>query len=86
MNIGKKIRELRVAKLMTQSELVGNEITRNMLSRIESDKALPSLSTLLFLSERLGVSAGYILDEERTLYESIYKKLKETKNWFLVFN
>ena len=31
MNIGEKIRSLRVAKLMTQSELAGNKITRNML-------------------------------------------------------
>lgn len=69
MSVGTRIKELRRAKGLTQSDLVGGEITRNMLSRIESDKALPSLSTLLFLSERLGVSAGYILDEERTLFE-----------------
>ena len=36
MNIGQKIRSLRVAKLMTQSELAGNQITRNMLSSIEN--------------------------------------------------
>ncbi len=69
MSVGTRIRDLRKAKGLTQSDLVGGEITRNMLSRIESDKALPSLSTLLFLAERLGVSPGYILDEERTLFE-----------------
>jgi transcriptional regulator with XRE-family HTH domain len=32
MNVGEKIRELRLAKLMTQAELAGDHITRNMLS------------------------------------------------------
>jgi transcriptional regulator with XRE-family HTH domain len=41
MNIGKKIKDLRSAKMMTQSELAGDEITRNMLSRIESGSKRP---------------------------------------------
>lgn len=69
MSIGTKIRDTRKARGLTQSDLVGEEITRNMLSRIESDKALPSLPTLLFLAERLGVSPGYLLEEERSLLE-----------------
>lgn len=63
------MKELRKAKGLTQSDLVGEEITRNMLSRIESDKALPSLPTLLFLAERLGVSPGYLLEENRALFD-----------------
>lgn len=69
MSVGKRIKELRKTKGLTQSDLVGEEITRNMLSRIESDKALPSLPTLLFLSERLGVSPGYLLEEDRALFD-----------------
>lgn len=69
MSVGEKILHLRKEKKLTQSDLVGGEITRNMLSRIEGGKALPSLPTLLFLAERLGVSAGYLLDDERTLFE-----------------
>ena len=69
MSVGTRIKELRKAKGLTQSDLVGGEITRNMLSRIESDKALPSLPTLLFLAERLGVSPGYILEEGRSLFD-----------------
>ena len=73
MNIGKKIKELRTEKLMTQSELAGSEITRNMLSRIENEAALPSLGTVLYLAERLGVAAGYLLsegDEEFTYHKT----------------
>ncbi len=75
MNIGEKIKKLRTAKLMTQSELVGNEITRNMLSRIENGTANPSLETILYIASRLNVSAGFLLAEEGD--EQIYYKHQE---------
>ena len=53
MQIGEKIKKLRTAKLMTQSELVGGEITRNMLSRIENGAAQPSMATVKYIAERL---------------------------------
>lgn len=73
MNIGQKIKSLRVAKMMTQHELAGELITRNMLSRIENGFALPSLQTLTYISDKLGVPAGYLLADEN--YEFGYKKL-----------
>lgn len=78
MNIGKKIKELRIEKLMTQSELAGSEITRNMLSRIENEAALPSIGTVLYLAERLGVPAGYLLSEGDE--EFTYRKSSVMKN------
>lgn len=57
--IGEKIRELRQLREMTQKELAGESVTRNMLSLIENGNALPSLTTLVYLAERLGVSVGY---------------------------
>ena len=78
MDIGKKIKKLRTEKLMTQSELTGGEITRNMLSRIENGAALPSLGTVVYLAKKLGVPAGYLLSEGDE--EFIYNKLSVTKN------
>ena len=75
MNIGEKIKKLRTAKLMTQSELVGNEITRNMLSRIEHGAATPSLETICYIASRLNVSPGFLLAEEGD--EQIYYKHNE---------
>ncbi|MBQ9086206.1 MAG: helix-turn-helix transcriptional regulator [Clostridia bacterium] len=75
MNIGEKIKKLRTAKLMTQSELVGNEITRNMLSRIEHGAANPSLETICYIASRLNVSPGFLLAEEGD--EEIYFKHNE---------
>ncbi|MBQ8005809.1 MAG: helix-turn-helix transcriptional regulator, partial [Clostridia bacterium] len=60
MNIGEKIKNLRTSKLMTQKELAGEEITRNMLSQIENGSASPSLQTLRYLAARLGVPVGYL--------------------------
>lgn len=75
MNIGQKIKTLRTEKFMTQSELAGNEITRNMLSRIENGAAQPSLDTLRYLAARLNVSPGFLLAESGD--EAIYLKHKE---------
>lgn len=78
MDIGKKIKKLRIEKLMTQSELTGGEITRNMLSRIENGAALPSLGTVVYLAGKLGVPAGYLLSEGEE--EFIYHKTAVMKN------
>lgn len=46
---------------MTQKELVGKTITRNMLSKIENDTATPSVRTLEYLAQALSLPAGYFL-------------------------
>ncbi len=84
MDIGKKIKDLRSAKLMTQTELAGHEITRNMLSRIENGAALPSVGTVIYLSERLGVHPGVLLsdgDDDKVFIKN--NLLKNIKRAFL---
>ncbi len=61
MTLGQRIREARLDKRLTQQELVGEYITRNMLSKIENDSATPSVRTLEYLAERLGLSPGEFL-------------------------
>jgi len=78
MNIGEKIRSLRVAKLMTQSELAGNQITRNMLSCIENGSAQPSLSTIRYIAKALNVPVGFLLAEEGD--ELVYQKMSGLPN------
>ena len=62
-DIGRRIREARISAGLTQEELAGGEITRNMLSRIENGAALPSLPTLCALADRLGIPAGAFLGD-----------------------
>lgn len=78
MNIGEKIRSLRIAKLMTQSELVGDRITRNMLSCIENGSAQPSLSTVSYIAGRLNVPIGFLLADEGD--EIVYQKMNSLAN------
>lgn len=74
MTLGEKIKALRKERQMTQQFLAGEEITRNMLSAIEHDSALPSLGTLKVLADRLDVPAGYFLTEEEDLFA--YQKMQ----------
>ena len=78
MNIGKRIRQLRLSKLMTQADLAGDQITRNMLCNIERGTALPSLPTAMYLAGRLGVPVGLLLAEEGG--EFPYRKMIEMPN------
>lgn len=80
MKIGEKIKRLRTEKLMTQSELVGGEITRNMLSRIENGSVTPSLETVRYIASRLNVSPGFLLAEggEEQMYFK-YRELADAK-------
>jgi transcriptional regulator with XRE-family HTH domain len=75
IKIGEKIKSIRNMKMMTQKQLAGERITRNMLSRIENGAALPSLDTVFYLAGRLNVSPGYLLSEgeDEMLFRKIYK-------------
>ncbi|MHB8963069.1 MAG: helix-turn-helix domain-containing protein, partial [Saccharofermentanales bacterium] len=50
---------------LTQQEVVGDFITRNMLSKIENNAATPSVRTLEFLARKLGVPPGSLLGERQ---------------------
>lgn len=63
MELGQRIKEARLAAGLSQSQLCGDTITRNMLSRIEHGTVRPSMTTLRFLAERLGKPVSYFLDE-----------------------
>ena len=65
MTLGEKIRSARIERGMTQKELVGDQITRNMLSRIENDSAMPSMRTLEYIAARLDLPAGYFMADGR---------------------
>ena len=63
MELGQRIKEARLAAGLSQRQLCGDTITRNMLSRIENGTVRPSMTTLQFLAEQLGKPVSYFLDE-----------------------
>jgi len=64
LSLGKKIRQLRIDRKITQQELVGDFITRNMLSQIENDVATPSIKTLQYIAEHLEVPLSFLMINE----------------------
>ena len=64
MELGEKIRNARIEMGLSQRELCGEEITRNMLSLIENGAAKPSMRTLQYLAGRLGKSVSFFLEEK----------------------
>ena len=64
MSLGEKLRQARLDAGLSQRELCGGEITRNMLSCIENGTAQPSMRTLQFLAGRLGKPVSYFLEEQ----------------------
>ena len=63
MTLGQKIKAARLERGMTQKELVGDYITRNMLSKIENDSATPSVRTLEYLARALDLPTSYFLSD-----------------------
>lgn len=63
MTLGEKLRQARSEAGLTQRQLCGEEITRNMLSQIENDSARPSMKTLTYLASQLGKPVSYFLEE-----------------------
>ena len=67
MELGQRIRQARLEAGLSQRQLCGEEITRNMLSLIENGTAKPSMKTLQYLAARLGKSISYFLEETAVL-------------------
>ena len=65
MTLGQKLKQTRLARGMTQSQVVGDRITRNMLSQIENDLASPSVGTLEYLASVLNVRLSWLLADEQ---------------------
>jgi len=63
MELGQRIKTCRQELGLSQRQLCGDYMTRNMLSQIESGAARPSMATLTYLAERLGKSISFFLEE-----------------------
>ena len=60
MELGQRIKQARLEAGLSQRQLCGETVTRNMLSQIENGTAKPSMGTLCFFAERLGLSLIHI--------------------------
>lgn len=67
MTLGEKIKQARLEAGLSQRQLCGGEVTRNMLSQIENGAAKPSMATLSYFAARLGKPVSYFLEETAVL-------------------
>ena len=63
MELSEKLKQARLDAGLSQRQLCGDTITRNMLSLIENGSARPSMDTLTILAARLGKPVSYFLGE-----------------------
>ena len=64
MELGQLLKQARLDAGLSQRQLCGNQITRNMLSQIENGSAKPSMETLRYLAGQLGKPISFFLEEE----------------------
>jgi HTH-type transcriptional regulator, quorum sensing regulator NprR len=74
VNLGDKIRQLRKERGLSQEEVGRGVLTRSMISAIERGKARPSLKTLEVISQGLGKSVDFFLEDEVT--DQTYKRVR----------
>lgn len=64
MDIGNKLKELRVLKGLTQEELADrSELSKGFISQLERNLASPSITTLMDILQCLGTSIGEFFNE-----------------------
>lgn len=60
--LGERVRRLRNARGLTQTELAEARVSKEYISQIETGKTRPTSQTLDWLAERLGVDTHYLVD------------------------
>src|SRR4051794_34806856 len=58
--LGERLRQLRVAAGLTQTDLAGDRFSKEYISQIERGKTRPTAETVEWLALRLGVGSGFL--------------------------
>lgn len=75
MTLGQKIKEARVAAGMTQEQLsVHLAVSRQAITKWESDKGMPDIENLKLLSKALNVTVDYLLDDGTALDMNVMRE------------
>jgi len=73
--LGERLRQLRVAAGLTQTDIAGDRFSKEYISQIERGKTRPTAETIEWLALRLGVDAGFLQSgvsaDERAKAEAI---------------
>ena len=74
-SMGERVRQLRIARGLTQTELAGERFSKEYVSQIERGKTRPTGETVEWLASRLGVDPSFletgVSSSERERVESV---------------
>ena len=80
MQISNRIQKLRKEKGLSQDQLAGEiGVSRQAVSKWESQQSLPDVEKLIALSDYFGVSTDYLLKGTENNIGSPYKNEKQNK-------
>lgn len=75
MEIGNKLKELRIQKGLTQEELADrSELSKGFISQLERDLTSPSIATLIDLLQVLGTTPKEFFDDEKAQEQIVFHK------------
>lgn len=93
MQIGNKIKDLRIQKNLTQEELADRcELSKGFISQLERDLTSPSIATLIDILQCLGTDLKDFFDDsddeqiafkESDYFEKIDEELKNKVEWII---
>ena len=93
MDIGEKIKRMRIEKQLTQEELANRcELSKGLISQLENNLTSPSIATLIDILEILGTNLReflYEIDDERIcftkddMFETEDEDLKYSLKWLV---
>jgi tetratricopeptide (TPR) repeat protein len=80
--LGDRVRQLRIAQGLTQTELAGDRFSKEYMSQVERGKTRPTEETIAWLAARLGVDASFletgVSSSERQRVESVIARAEAT--------
>ena len=93
MDIGRKLKDMRVKKGLTQEELADRaELTKGFISQLERNLTSPSIATLMDILQCLGTNIGDFFNEETEeqvvfskgdYFEKLDGELKNKIQWII---
>ena len=76
--LGERVRQLRVAAGLTQTDLAGERFSKEYVSQIERGKTRPTRETIEWLAAKLGADAGFlergVSTDERSRVEAMLER------------
>lgn len=92
LNIGERIKMLRISQKRTVLEIAeASELSKSMISKIENNKAVPSVAALVKIANALGTNISSILEQDGwvnaiiTTYKKAHDNLTSTDKGYSIY-